>query len=189
MPGVTFIKGKKVDLRTVEPEDLEFIHRGVNHPSIAQFLSATPSNMIEVEDQFERRTEGDNVQLLIVPREGEFADEPVGMVYMNPIGSQRVQAIAGLWLVPEAQRNKFAQDAVIHFGTYAFEKFKIHRMEVRTSEKNTVIQRMCERLGFTHEGTIREREFREGEYCDLELYGMLADEWPGTETLLEEVFG
>lgn len=187
MPGATFIEGRKVDLRTVERDDLEFLHRGNNHPSIARFLSGTPSNMPTIESEHEQQVKTDTVRLLVVPREGEFGDEPVGLVYMY-VDDTRTMGIGGVWLLPEAQRQKFTQDALIHFIEYAFGPYGLHRIEVRTSEQNRVIQRLCDRWGFSHEGVIREREFRDGEYADLERYGLLVHEWPGKEPLLDNVF-
>ena len=38
----------------------------------------------------------------------------------------------------------------------------------------------------THEGTSREHAFRKGEHRDTEQYGLLADEWAGSESILDE---
>lgn len=188
MPGATFIEGRTVDLKTIEREDLGFIHRGQNHPSIARFLSVTPTTMAEVEQMYEQQAQGNSVRLLIVPRDGEFADEPVGVIYMNPMGEDRIQGITGIWLIPEAQRNKYAEDACICFHDYAFNDYNLHRVLVKTSEQNLPVQRLCKRIGFTEEGRLRKREVRDGEYHDLLLYGQLASEWPGREQLLADVF-
>jgi L-amino acid N-acyltransferase YncA len=38
-------------------------------------------------------------------------------------------------------------------------------------------RRVMERLGMRREGQFREAAFREGEWLDVLIYGMLADEW------------
>lgn len=184
MPGATFIEGEQVDLKTVEKEDMDLLHRGQNHPSIARFMTAMPYNRPKVEEYFKEITQGDNLHLLVVPREGEFEGEAIGHVFINPLQKEVDRGILGIWLLPKAQRRAFAKDAMAHLIDYAFESIGLRRLSVQTNEKNKVIQRYCERAGFTHEGTLREREFLEGEYRDVYVYGLLASEWDGVSQLL-----
>jgi RimJ/RimL family protein N-acetyltransferase len=44
---------------------------------------------------------------------------------------------------------------------------------------------VLERLGFVHEGTQREKEVVDGEYVDLEFYGLLRREWDGVDAVLQ----
>ena len=55
-----------------------------------------------------------------------------------------------------------------------------------TIDYNEDFQALLRRLGFTHEGTSREHVFRKGEYRDTEQYGLLADEWAGSEAIPDE---
>ena len=41
---------------------------------------------------------------------------------------------------------------------------------------NEASTRLCERLGFVHEGIAREAQFADGDYVDAERCGLLADE-------------
>lgn len=189
MPGATFIEGKQVDLKTVEQEDIEFLQKGRNHPSIARFMETTPSNREQIKQHFEQMSQGNGVHLIVVPTEGRFEGEPVGYVFIDPIDNRALQGMLGVWLLPEAQQNKYAQDALGHLVDHAFRKIGLHRLMVKTNEKNKTIQRMCERFGFTHEGTIREREFIDGEYQDSYVYGLLASEYVGLDEVLDSVFG
>lgn len=183
MPGETFIEGRRIDLKTVEPEDMPFLRDGVNHPEIAEFVSDAPSNLEAVKTRYQRRTEGDAIQFLIVPRDGEFAGDPVGMTYVKSVGDLRMQATGELWVVPSARRNGFALDAAAQFQQYLFESYGINRLERQVSERNTAAQLFLERLGFTDEGVVREVDIHGGEYLDRTRYAMLAREWPGVEAV------
>ena len=50
---------------------------------------------------------------------------------------------------------------------------------------NDASQTLCKRLGVVHEGTTRETQFVDGEYVDVERYGLLSDEWDGPATVLQ----
>lgn len=61
----------------------------------------------------------------------------------------------------------------------AFDYFKIHRVEARVVPQNKHSIRILERLGFSHEGTLRECRFARGLMWSLALYGILEREFKG----------
>ncbi|HVU12940.1 MAG TPA: GNAT family protein [Phototrophicaceae bacterium] len=69
-----------------------------------------------------------------------------------------------------------AASAVIAFG---FEQLDLHRIEADASLENAASNRLLRKLGFTLEGTLRERHFFRGHYHDECYYGLLRDEWGG----------
>lgn len=70
--------------------------------------------------------------------------------------------------------------AVAAMLDWAFVERGLHRVEWRCAPGNAPSRRIPERLGFTHEGTLREtfrvREVRH----DLEVWAILASEWSGS---------
>ncbi|WP_128477686.1 GNAT family N-acetyltransferase [Halorussus pelagicus] len=60
MPGVTFARGERVTLRTVERDDVPFLQRGRNHPVVRGPLGLPdPTNARQVEDTVEEWVEED----------------------------------------------------------------------------------------------------------------------------------
>lgn len=60
MPGVTFLEGGHVTLRTIKREDAPLLQQAYNEPDFQQgFLTETPKNQQMVEDRFEETIEGD----------------------------------------------------------------------------------------------------------------------------------
>lgn len=84
----------------------------------------------------------------------------------------------GYWLA-EAQLGK----GVITRGVsalldVAFGSIGLHRFQLLAATGNARSRRIAERLGMTHEGTMREAEPVGDRFLDLEIYSMLAGEWP-----------
>jgi RimJ/RimL family protein N-acetyltransferase len=62
---------------------------------------------------------------------------------------------------------------------YGFDRLGFVKIEADVFTHNTRGRRLVERLGMTLEGTIRSAHRKNGEWVDVALYGLLADEWPG----------
>jgi ribosomal-protein-alanine N-acetyltransferase len=189
MSGPTFIECDRIDLQTVEEEDIEFLQRGVNHPKIRRHIEAfrTPINGERYEEIFESIDSGEDVvSLLAIPREGERSDEPIGSVQLYPINDARGSANFGVWFLPQAWGKGYAIEASAYLIDYGFRQMRLHRISAAVDAPNEASIALCERLGFVHEGTSRDLGFTDGEYVDMERYGLLADEWNGQEVILEK---
>lgn len=71
------------------------------------------------------------------------------------------------------------QEALPAVLDYAFDVLAMHRIEADVDPRNTASTRLLQRLGFRHEGRLRERWFVNDEVCDSEYYGLLRHEWSG----------
>lgn len=63
---------------------------------------------------------------------------------------------------------------IIH---YAFYTLNLHRVYIGTHKKNIAMQKVAQKLGMRHEGTKKEAIFKDGQYFDILLYGLLKDEY------------
>lgn len=180
MPGGTFIEGERVELRTFEEEDIEFVQKGTNRPAVRRYFTYGPRNNENVRQWYRDVVVGsDSIVLLIVPKEGEFAGEPVGAVDANAVAARRGIGNVGAWLIPEAQLQQFAQDAGLHFVDYLFNDHGLRRLSAETFETHTRIRRLLDRFNFTEEGRRRKAVRYQGEWVDMIEYGLLRSEYPG----------
>jgi ribosomal-protein-alanine N-acetyltransferase len=67
-----------------------------------------------------------------------------------------------------------AVSAVLDVG---FGELDLHRVEADVDPRNARSRALLERLGFVHEGLLRERWHVNGEICDAAFYGLLAPAW------------
>jgi RimJ/RimL family protein N-acetyltransferase len=68
-------------------------------------------------------------------------------------------------------------EAVSAILTFAFSDLGLHRVEATPFADNPPSQSLLLRLGFSHEGTLRQRHFFRDHYKDQLYFGLLIDEW------------
>ena len=80
--------------------------------------------------------------------------------------------------IPEiAARGKgHAQEGVRLLVEYLFAGYPVERVSAFTDEGNKPAQRVMESVGFRREGSLRRAMFRDGEWRDVILYGILRPE-------------
>jgi len=61
--------------------------------------------------------------------------------------------------------------------TYGFRGIGLHRIEANPFAINEPSLHLLRKLGFKHEGTLRQRQLFHGQYLDQMYFGMLDDEW------------
>lgn len=83
----------------------------------------------------------------------------------------------GYWLAREAEGHGLMTAAVSALARHGFHTLNLHRAEIRAGVRNRRSRAIPERLGFHHEGTLRQAERLAGRYVDHAVYGMLAEEW------------
>ena len=58
MPGVEYLRGESVTLRTIEKEDIDFLHEMINNPELWQGFGAPgPRSKLEVKNRFEEQNQ------------------------------------------------------------------------------------------------------------------------------------
>ena len=97
-----------------------------------------------------------------------------GFVWLDP--ANRSGGI-GYWLAREAEGHGLMTAAVSALARHGFYALKLNRVEIRAGIRNRRSRAIPERLGFRHEGTLRQAERLGSRFVDHAVYGMLAAEW------------
>ena len=71
----------------------------------------------------------------------------------------------------------YAKEAVKLLVDYLFSGYPVERIGDFTDEGNIPAQRVMEGVGFQREGTLRRAMFRDGQWRDIAVYGILRQEW------------
>lgn len=93
-------------------------------------------------------------------------------------------------VVEKTERNMLRRaeelaDETAHLIDHGFREHRLHRTSATLMAENDASRRLCERLGFVHEGTARETQFTDGGFVDAERYGLLEREWDGPDAVLD----
>lgn len=176
MPGPVFLRGDRVELRTVEEGDLDFLQETINAPNVRRFLgSRSPVNGGQEQEWYEERAsdgESDHVHLLVC-----HDGQAMGSIGLHPKDPTGVNAEIGILLAEEFWGESYGTEASRLIADFAFRERRHHRVIARVFSGNVGSARIWEKLGFRHEGTHVEAEFLDGEYVDIEFYAILEDEW------------
>lgn len=103
----------------------------------------------------------------------------VGKVSINTINRSLKKCEIGYFLDEEFQGEGIMTRAVKGIIDIAFNEYKLEKVEIRAAVENSKSRQIAERLGFMHEGTIRQAEWLYNHYVDHAVYGLLANEWVG----------
>ncbi|GLH73583.1 ribosomal-protein-serine acetyltransferase [Geothrix limicola] len=106
-----------------------------------------------------------------------WKDRLVGVAGFNWIDGVNLNAAIGYWLAQEAEGQGLMSAAVAALLKHGFRTLGLHRIEIRAAVRNRRSRAIPKRLGFRHEGTLRQAERLGSRYVDHAVYGLLASEW------------
>lgn len=174
MPGALFLEGDRINLRTVEEEDAEFLRNGVNHPDVRVWMSNTRPQNLEQEQDFieEVVSEGDDIHLLIC-RDGY----PKGIISLMDEEDEGKIGELGIWLHPNFHCKGFGSEAAELLAEHAFNQLNYHKLFARAQSQNKPSIGIWEKLGFEKEGEFRDHAYAQGGYQDVVYLGVLQGEW------------
>ncbi|MDH5021463.1 GNAT family N-acetyltransferase [Halobacterium rubrum] len=184
MPGAVFRRGDRVTLRTVERADAEFVQRGHNHPAVGVSLGLDrPENESSAADRIDSVEDDPNVATFVVCLEdgtggdgdSESGPTPIGKVTVKNLHHTRPEL--SYWIHPEYQGEGYGTEATEVAVDYVFSAHEVRGLQAQAFAPNDGSVGVLENLGFTHEGTLRDARFRDGEYVDVVWYGLLREEW------------
>jgi RimJ/RimL family protein N-acetyltransferase len=108
----------------------------------------------------------------------EDPDELLGSVSLRRFSRDR-RAELGYWLGADAWGHGYATEAADALVEFGFAEMGLHRIYAQVLAGNNASCRVLEKLGMLSEG-VRRRHIRKGKTLhDVQLYGILRDEWRG----------
>jgi len=84
------------------------------------------------------------------------------------------KAEVGFWLLPAFWGNGIMTEAMPMLCKYGLEQMDLHRIEGFVEAENQQCKSALSKLGFVHEGTMKQCEFKDGRYIDLEIHAMIS---------------
>jgi ribosomal-protein-serine acetyltransferase len=103
-----------------------------------------------------------------------------GVIGAGNIDWENRSTMIGYWLGESFQGKGLMTGACRALLDYLFFDLKLHRVEIRCAIGNARSCAVPKRLGFTKEGVLRQAQAFDDAFLDLEVYGLLAEDWNRT---------
>lgn len=140
---------------------------------------ATWQSMADAQAWYQRmaglQAAGNTLQFVIAARE---TGAVVGSCLLFNFNEPSARAELGYVLGRAHWRQGLAREAISALLDAAFGPMALRRIEAEVSPLNQPSLRLVRALGFTREGLLRRRWVSKGEERDVEIHGLLRDEWP-----------
>lgn len=172
-----FLIGERVYLRPLDEEDLERCMRWINDPEVLCTLGRhfPMSRTLEREWLTGQYKSEKALSLAIVVKDG---DRHIGNCGFNDIDYVNRKAVFGILIGEKDQWGKgYGPEAARLIVDYGFNQLNLHRISLTVYSNNPRAIRSYEKVGFVHEGTLRESYFRDGHYHDTLIMTILKSEW------------
>lgn len=169
------LKGEKVYLRALEPEDLDFVHKVENTEEFWE-ISATqaPYSRYMIKKYLENAHrdiyEVKQLRLVIC----DYDDKPVGLIDIFDLEPKDRRAAIGILIADPTQRGKgYGSESLSLITKYAFAHLALHQVYVNITSDNESSRVLFENQGFEKVGVKKEWTLVKGKFKDEVLYQLI----------------
>jgi diamine N-acetyltransferase len=172
---MAYLRGNKVNLRALEPEDLEFLFTIENNESFWEIShTQTPFSKYLLKKYLENTHlnifEAKQVRLLI---EKKTSKEQIGMIDLFDFNPQHQRAGIGILIAPKFQKNGFASEALELLIAYAFSHLNMHQLYANITIDNKKSISLFTKYKFLQVGVKKDWIFSQGEFKDELLFQLI----------------
>ena len=170
--------GKKIILRAVEEEDIEMVRQRTNTPEFEEMVVGW-TLPLSTKDQKEwyqgHKNDMNSIRFTIESKD----DGAVGMIHIGEIdwkngaigkSSMRIDK-------KDVSSKGLATDAWMTLMKYIFDELRLNRVAGSSLPHNTASLRVCEKVGFKIEGTLRQAVYKNGKFHDVIILGCTKEDY------------
>jgi len=183
--------GELVVLRPFTADDAEAMAQIMADPEVVRLTGSANSSSAHTPVDLQvarewygtRQAQTDRLDLAVVDAAtGELVGEVVLNELESPNRSMNFRTLVG----PAGRGRGLGTEACRLIVGYGFDQVGLHRVRLDVFDFNPRARRAYEKVGFVHEGTVRDELFFDGEWIDSHLMSILESEWaahrghPGT---------
>ena len=170
--------GSTLTLRLPEPSDATALLELASDPDVTRWFSWGPYTTLDepqayIERLAGQRERGEQLDLLIVHRDHGVA----GIIGFAEHAARDRRAMVGTWLGRRFWGTGVNREAKALAFRLAFETFGLERLGAYSNTANERATRGLLGVGFRHEGVLRHWHRHGDEAYDVNVFGLLRDEW------------
>jgi RimJ/RimL family protein N-acetyltransferase len=174
-------RGTRVYLRTLTPEDLEYLSEWAEDPFIermvgSEFLNAY-KHVYDKDPAFYEAVLTDPTQVVVMIEANRGWTKPIGLARLFNIHLLEGYGFFEVMLTDQkAIRRGFGVEAGKLISYYGVDVLGLRRIEAKVYEYNRLSANSLHRNGFQQEGVLRKAGYQDGLYWDVLVFGILKDE-------------
>ena len=165
-------------LKEIEDTDIKHIHRGLSNSEITKYYDVHYETLEDTKEQMtwyaNLKKNGTGLWWGVYDKK---TDEFCGAGGYNDLDERDRRAEIGFWLLKEYWGKGIMKEVFPKLYELGFVKLNLNRIEGYVVSDNVKCKAAIEKINFTHEGTMREYEIKNGEKISLDLYSILKSEW------------
>jgi len=164
-----------VSIRRARPDDVDFLVELVTHEDVEPFLAAIRAKgRDEILEEIARSDDDPEAYGVFVI---EVEGEPAGTVRFERANRRsRIADLGGFAVHPMFRGGRVSDTAARLFQHHLIDDLGFHRLQLEIYGFNERALRHAERAGFVHEGVRRKAYWRNDEWVDGVLYGLVAED-------------
>ena len=164
-----------VSIRRARPDDAAFLVELFTHEDVEPFLAAVrPKDLESVREEIERsESDREAFGVFVIEVDGEAAGT---MHFERSNKRSRIADLGGLAIHPDFRGRKVGDQAARQFQRHLLRDLGFHRLQMEIYGFNERAMRHAERAGFTREGVRRKAYWRNEEWVDGVLFGLVAED-------------
>ncbi len=165
------LQSDRLLLRPFIDTDIDAVFQGLSHPEIIKYYGvsyqtkeATKAQMTFFSD-LEKNGTGRWWAICDVNNEIFF-----GAAGLNNVSKENKKGEIGFWLLQDAWGKGIMQEAIPLVLDFGFQQLNLHRIEAIVETENEACKKLMTKFNFSHEGTMKECEIKEGKFISLDMY-------------------
>jgi [ribosomal protein S5]-alanine N-acetyltransferase len=172
------LHGPTLTLRPPEPADAQALLDLASDAEVTRWFSWGPYTAIEqplayIEHCAGQRARGEHLDLLIVHQ----GLGPAGITGLNELSLRDARCMVGSWLGRAFWGTGANRESKALIAHLAFGLLGMHRLGAYSNPANERSTRALLGLGFAHEGVLRHWHRHGGDWVDVNVFGLLRDDW------------
>jgi RimJ/RimL family protein N-acetyltransferase len=165
----------QITIRRAEPRDLDFLLELMNQDDVVENLAVVrPREREGLAEEIERsQTEPEEFGRFVIEVDGRLAGL-MGFAVANR--RSRIANLGSLAVHPDFRGRHLADEAARLFQRHLLFDLGYHRLQLEIYGFNERAQRHAERAGFVREGVRRKAYWRNDEWVDGVIYGLVKED-------------
>jgi RimJ/RimL family protein N-acetyltransferase len=177
---MSIIYGKRVRLRGVERSDLDKFVEWINDPEVTDGLTLfLPMSSVDEEKWFEgvMQRSQEEKPLVIDMKDGVDWHLIGNSGFLNFDWVARAAEVGIMIGEKTIWDQGYGTEVMTLLLRHGFETLNLNRVYLRVYAENKRAIHTYEKVGFVHEGRMRQAVFKHGAYSDVLFMSVLRDEW------------